>query len=231
MIDKKILYIKGFYITTLFFFFILVAGEYLYFGFNISENSFIYPLYSILAFTPIILTILIAGILRIILIIFSIRKLYRLSYQICVKIGWYICLLIFINYSILFSTDPTFITSYMSILYQISVIGILLSNIYLSKTKIKLTNQKLLMIKKNLIDLGTNFTRLTIQDVAERCNMSSSIVDNALSKMINMNEIYASYVQKTGLIEFDQESNIKDIDNLLKKYTEWEEDKIGKKII
>lgn len=198
-------------------------------------------------FTPFLWVsiIVIGGILRLIFTIFLIRSFNQFFFKKATRYGWVIISLKLLNLPLILTSALYWINQFIAyeyfilsggitilipIIYLIFLIGLIISNIYLKKAKITLTNQRLLMIKRAIIDLGTNFTRLEIQDVAEECNMSREIIDDALNAMINQKEIYGNYDKKTGFIEFDQDANIDEIDILMKKYSEWEEEKILKKI-
>ena len=64
MTEKQILYMRRFYIIVLIFFFIIFAGEYWYFGMNITRDSIIFPIHITLRPLVIIPAIIIIGLLR-----------------------------------------------------------------------------------------------------------------------------------------------------------------------
>ena len=47
--------------------------------------------------------------------------------------------------------------------------------------------------------------------------------------MIKKKEIYAEYFESTKSLVFDQQTNINEIDDLMKKFDEWEKETRGKK--
>jgi len=239
MIDKKIKLIKMFLYFVFIAMIILVVIEY-----QVIRGELIYNIFGPILFLGFIVF---NGILRIIFMIILIRNFTQLLFKKAYKFGWIVIILLLLNFPIILESTAFWINSFLyfsdykfiiyipatlllPIIYMIFLIGLLMSNSYLKKAKITLTNEKLLMIKKTIIDLGTSFTRLEIQDVAEESNMSREIIDDALNTMINQEEIYGSYDKETGLIDFDQDTNIDEIDNLMKKFSEWEQKKIGKKI-
>ena len=86
---------------------------------------------------------------------------------------------------------------------------------------LNLTNK----IKKAVLDLGTKFTRLEIKEIKEKCNVESTdLIVDVIKKMIKDKMIYAEYFSSSSAIAFDQQANIEEIDNLLKKYEQWEKE-------
>ncbi|MFX1557625.1 MAG: PCI domain-containing protein [Promethearchaeota archaeon] len=85
-------------------------------------------------------------------------------------------------------------------------------------------------IKQNILDLGTQFTQLELQDIAERCFLNQEKVDKILNKMIANKEIFAKYNSETKVIQLDQDINIEEIDKLMQIYKKWESDAVGKKL-
>ena len=86
---------------------------------------------------------------------------------------------------------------------------------------LNLTNK----IKKAVLDLGTKFTKLEIKEIKEKCNVESTdLIVDVIKKMIKDKMIYAEYFSSSSAIAFDQRTNIEEIDNLLKKYEQWEKE-------
>ena len=85
------------------------------------------------------------------------------------------------------------------------------------------------IIKKNIIDLGTKFTRLEIVEIIEKTGIDDEeLIINTITDMIENNEIYADYFSSTKVVAFNQQAIIKDIDSLMKTYEQWEGEKKGK---
>jgi len=86
-------------------------------------------------------------------------------------------------------------------------------------------------IKKTILSMSTKYDRLQISEIAEE----SSIIDEGLiietiKEMIGNKEVYAQYFSSTKTVAFNQQTNIDEIDRLMKIFKEWEEE-IGKKKI
>lgn len=85
-------------------------------------------------------------------------------------------------------------------------------------------------IKKTVLDLGTKFTRLQINEIAEKCGLKDEErIISTVKEMIKNKEIYAEYFLSSRAVAFDQQANIEEIDKLMEAYKEWEEKKVGKK--
>lgn len=85
-------------------------------------------------------------------------------------------------------------------------------------------------IKKTVLDLGIKFTRLQINEIAEKCGLKDEErIISTVKEMIKNKEIYAEYFSSSRAIAFDQRENIDEIDKLTEEYKEWEGKKVGKK--
>ena len=85
-------------------------------------------------------------------------------------------------------------------------------------------------IKGIILDLGTKFTRLQILEIIEKTGINDEkLTVQAIIEMINHQEIFAEYFQSSKTVVFNQQQNLEDIDELLEKYKDWEEKKVGKK--
>lgn len=84
-------------------------------------------------------------------------------------------------------------------------------------------------IRKVVLDLGAKFSKLEIQEIKEKCDVESTdLILEVIKKMIKNHEIYAEYFSSSNSIAFDQQANSKEIDNLLKKYEQWEKEEKDK---
>jgi len=84
-------------------------------------------------------------------------------------------------------------------------------------------------IKKLLIDLSTQYSRLEIVDIAEKSSMNREKVERAVIEMLNKKELYGEYFASKKIIEFKVELNIEEIDSLLEIYKKWENQVFFKK--
>lgn len=85
-------------------------------------------------------------------------------------------------------------------------------------------------LKKEILDLSTKFTRLEIKGISEKLNKNPILVLDLIKNMLKNEEVYGEYFESTKTITFDQQANIKEIDFLLSKFSEFEEKEIDKKI-
>ena len=95
-------------------------------------------------------------------------------------------------------------------------------------------NQKIehtTIIKKKVLELGTNVDRLLISDIMKATNIDDEdLAIRVIKEMIEKKEIYAEYFSISKSIAFDLQANVEEIDKLMKMYEDWEERNIGKKI-
>jgi len=90
--------------------------------------------------------------------------------------------------------------------------------------------EKIGKIKKTVLDLGTKFTRLQVNEIVEECGIKDDqLIINIVQDMIKNEEIYAKYFSSSMAIHFNQQANIEEIDKLMEAYKEWEGKKVGKK--
>jgi len=94
----------------------------------------------------------------------------------------------------------------------------------------KFENYSKIVIRRTILDLGTRFNRLQTSEISEECRLDEGLVANVIKEMIRNNEIYAKYFESTKSIAFDQQANIDEIDDLMKKFEEWEKESKEKKI-
>ena len=79
-------------------------------------------------------------------------------------------------------------------------------------------------IRKTILDLGTNYSRLEVQEISEVCGFDSDSIISVLERMIDNGEIYAEFFTTTSTVAFNQRANIDEIDKLMATYDEWEEE-------
>lgn len=81
------------------------------------------------------------------------------------------------------------------------------------------------IIRKTALDFGTKYSRVEIREISEKCNKNPRFIIQVIEKMINDKEIYAQYFSSTKSVAFDKNTNIEEINNLMKKYENWERKK------
>ncbi len=89
--------------------------------------------------------------------------------------------------------------------------------------------KKKMKIKRTILDLGTQYTRLQIREIAQTCKYDRSTIIFVVKEMIVNREIYGQYFRSSGFVVFNQKVNIEEIDKLMATYKEWEEKEDGKK--
>ena len=82
-------------------------------------------------------------------------------------------------------------------------------------------------IRKTILDLGTNYTRLKIAEIAEKSKALHVTIIAVVKKMIENKEIYAEYFESSQSVAFDLQKNIDEIDKLMEIYEKWETEKVG----
>jgi len=90
------------------------------------------------------------------------------------------------------------------------------------------------IIRKSILNLGVKYNRLKTSEITEKClieeqNIKEKYIPIVAREMINNKEIYADYFKTSKSLVFDQRVNINEIDDLMKKYEEWEKEGISKK--
>jgi len=117
------------------------------------------------------------------------------------------------------------------IVYFIIMISssILIINIYLLFSIYYHNERDKRVIKKILLDLGTQYSRLEIVDIAEKSSLNREKVERVVIEMLNKKELYGEYLAPKKIIEFNVELNIEEIDSLLETYKKWENQVFSKK--
>ena len=101
-----------------------------------------------------------------------------------------------------------------------SILGVL----YLNRRDIEIEG---VTIRKTILDLGTNYTRLKITEIAEKSKAVHVTIIAVVKKMIENKEIYAEYFESSQSVAFDLQKNIDEIDKLMEIYEKWETEKVG----
>lgn len=90
--------------------------------------------------------------------------------------------------------------------------------------------EKIKLVKKKLLELGTQFEHLRVGEIAERCGVLEGTAISILKEMIKNKEIYAKYYKTESLVTFDQQLITEEIDQLMETYRNWEKKTFGKKL-
>ncbi len=86
------------------------------------------------------------------------------------------------------------------------------------------------IIKKKILELGTNVDRLLISDIMKATKIDDEdLTIRVIKEMIEKKEIYAEYFSVSKSIAFDLQANFEEIDKLMEIYREWEEEEVEKK--
>ncbi|MBA7568287.1 hypothetical protein ES708_10008 [subsurface metagenome] len=91
-------------------------------------------------------------------------------------------------------------------------------------------SETILHIKKTILDLGTKYSKLSIQEIGEKTDIDLEfLIQKTIKPMIKNQEIYAEYFESTKSIAFNLQANIDEIDKLMEQYRQWEEERINKR--
>jgi hypothetical protein len=122
--------------------------------------------------------------------------------------------------------------SYYSFVFYYNIFGIILFCLFYG---LLLLYQKTLKeskdeatIRKTILDFGTKLTRLKVDEIAEITETFHKTIIEVVNNMIENQEIYARYFKSSNSVVFNQEKNIKDIDDLMTMFREWEKVKVDK---
>lgn len=99
----------------------------------------------------------------------------------------------------------------------------------LNAAKKKLSSIQKQKIKKIVLELGTKFPRLQIDDIAEKTMAYNDLIIETIKEMIKNNEIHAEYFERSKSVAFNQQTNIDEIDDLMVSFKDWEKKGNGKK--
>ncbi|TFF95895.1 MAG: hypothetical protein EU547_07020 [Promethearchaeota archaeon] len=110
----------------------------------------------------------------------------------------------------------------------IPYIIIIFVTLFILLIKLRETEEDKLIIKKKILELGTQFPQLKIKEISEETGKNYKQVENVIKEMIEKKEINAEFFKSSKSISFDQKANIREIDNLMELYKEGEKREIGK---
>jgi hypothetical protein len=198
---------------------------------NLIFNPLWYPEQQQIVGVPYFLVLieLACGVISISLVFTSLVLLFRLEFRRALVFGLIsaasiiIDLIVFLRiYQLPANSEITYYT--IMITSSIVIINIyLLFSIYYHNERDKR------VIKKILLDLGTQYSRLEIVDIAEKSSLNREKVERVVIEMLNKKELYGEYLAPKKIIEFNVELNIEEIDSLLEIYKKWENQVFFKK--
>ncbi|TFF97429.1 MAG: hypothetical protein EU547_04295 [Promethearchaeota archaeon] len=168
-------------------------------------------------------------------LILSISYLYLLRIRIGILFGYIIIISFGINFLSIIIYILTFRNTYSIEIkfgfHTFLILWVILIIVYslLLILEIKENDIDYRNIKKIIIEYGTNYTRISLGDLSQKCKQDKRIVKNIVKDMIENKEIHAKYFGSTQMVAFDQQANIEEIDNLMSIYEEFETKGIDKK--
>ena len=173
------------------------------------------------------------GLPYIILIILSIVLMYLLRIDLAIIFGVASSVLMALNLFIFFIPEfaqdefkEGLVLSYTFLWgYYLAIliwVGICFVNLTLIKIKFVRSNIRIKLIKKTVIELGTQFANLELDEISEACNINQVTVLKTVKTMIENREIYAEYFNSSKSVAFNKQANIEEIDLLMNKYRDWE---------
>jgi len=77
-------------------------------------------------------------------------------------------------------------------------------------------------IRKTILKLAVKYSRLQIAEIVEKCDEPEDCIIVVIRYMIKRKEIYADYFESTKSLVFDEQANINEINDLMKKFKDWE---------
>ena len=117
-------------------------------------------------------------------------------------------------------SDYKFLLGYYIAIFE--WFGFCIINLALVKSKFVKANESVKLIKKAVLELGTQFANLEIREISEACSINRIMVIDTVKSMIVNREIYAEYFNSSKSVSFNKQANIEEIDLLMIKYREWE---------
>jgi len=109
--------------------------------------------------------------------------------------------------------------------YYIAILewfGFCIITLILIKSKFGKANESVKLIKKAVLELGTQYANLEIREISEACSINRIMVIDIVKTMIANREIYAEYFISSQSVAFNKQTNIEEIDQLMAKFRDWE---------
>jgi hypothetical protein len=96
-------------------------------------------------------------------------------------------------------------------------------NLVIALGKFVKSSENVSIIKKTVLELGTQFANLEVSEISEVCNVNKIVIIETILKMIENREIYAEYFKSSKSVAFNKQANIEEIDKLMATFRDWEE--------
>ncbi|MFX1525649.1 MAG: hypothetical protein ACFFCC_19235 [Promethearchaeota archaeon] len=208
--------------------------------FNIIMVSFIIAnLFSITVhfYTPAFMYLIFGGLFGILCFLYLLKLLQILNIKKAIKYGIFGCCLLGLNLLILFMFRLIGfgVPQDLSIIYNLDVIFLIIFGGFMLILTLIFRNRKELefeaIIRKKILSLGTNYTRLKISEVSEKTNAFQTTIVSVVKTMIENKEIFAEYFENSQSLAFNLQANIDEIDKLMMMYHRWETNRMDKKLI
>lgn len=114
------------------------------------------------------------------------------------------------------------ISEYLFIIFIIWILFCVI-NIILLLGKVIVKGVNVRIIKKTILDLGTQYANLEVREISEACDVNKIAVMDTVKKMIENEEIYAEYFKSSKTVAFNKKANTEEIDTLMAIFRDWEE--------
>jgi len=170
------------------------------------------------------------GFLYLLLFILSIVFLFSLKIKLTILTGVLSCVMMGLNMFIY--TIPTYYAGTDVHGYRIGwgyYVGFFIwlvfciINLIIALGKFAKSGIKVNLIKKTVLELGTQFANLEVGEISEACDVNKIAVIDTLKRMILNREIYAEYFKSSKSVAFNKQANIEEIDTLMATFRDWEE--------
>lgn len=85
-------------------------------------------------------------------------------------------------------------------------------------------------VRKFVLSFSTKHPDFKLNKLAMLCSVDKDFAKSVVNKMIDNKEIYAEYFNYSKKFAFNRRANLEEIDELMKKFKEWETGHISKKV-
>jgi len=164
--------------------------------------------------------------IELVLILNSIVLLNKLKFRLAFffgLLGWIVMGINLIIYLIGLVISPSdYLFTFILLPWLISIIVIIL----LAVPKQRENKEKRELLKREILNLGTQFTRLEIKEISGKLGIDIELIKRIIINMVHNQEIYGDYFNSTKTVVFNQQVNIEQFEILMSKYKEWQEDGI-----
>ncbi|MFX1525736.1 MAG: hypothetical protein ACFFCC_19690, partial [Promethearchaeota archaeon] len=127
----------------------------------------------------------------------SVVLVYRLMYREATIFGVMNSILIGFDLINILRRRGLSILSFIGFYHLMTIAVIISLSIYLLIVLFNKSEKEKILIKKSLLNFGTQFLQLEVMDIAEKCAINRTKVKLVIQEMIKQKEIYASYSNKS----------------------------------